>query len=517
MARKARRMAAIDVGSNSIHMIVVEPRGRSYRVLDKEKEIVQLARGSLGGEPLTSAAMERGVASLGRMAEIARRWDARDIVAVATSAVREAPNGGDFIRMAEQASGIRIGVISGEEEADFIYRAARLAVDFHGQRAVVIDIGGGSIEIVLGTEHEVYFTHSDPLGAIRLAEKFFRYDPPLASEISACRRHVRRTLRRTLFQVSAIGFDFCLGTSGTINTLATISDTTVADPGVASGLKWLEREVLEELVKKLSRLPAQERVATFGIDPARGETILSGGLALLEILIALNVRKLRACSAALREGLVDAWFEKRNMKRESVGGVRLSAVIDLAEQSGYDGAHARHVANLALSIFDQTAALHGYDQPERELLEYSALLHEVGMQVSFRGHHRHSYYLIRHSGLQGFTTDQVRIMANVARYYRKALPSLDHDNYVELSERLRSVVDVLAAILRIAAGLDRGRRQAVESVRVDIGRKRLQFFVTERLDASLEIEGARRKAGFFGKIFDRKVVVDAERFGIDRQ
>lgn len=510
MPRKSNRMAAIDVGSNSIHMIVVEPRGRSYRVLDKEKEMVQLARGSLGGEPLTGDAMERGVASLVRMAEIARRWDAGDILAVATSAVREAPNGADFIRMAEEASGIRIGVISGEEEADLIYRAAKRAVDFHGQRAALIDIGGGSIELVVGTEHEVYFAHSDPLGAIRLAEKFFRFDPPAASELSACRKHVRKTLRKTLFQISAIGFDFCLGTSGTINTLATLADTTVTDPGVASGLKWLEREKLEELVKKLARLSAQERVDMLGVEPKRAETVVSGGLALLEILIALNVKKMRACTAALREGIVDAWFESKHMKRENAGGVRLSAVIDLAEQSGYDGTHARHVANVALQIFDQTVELHGYGGAERELLEYAALLHEIGMQVSFRGHHRHSYYLIRHSGLQGFTTDQVRIVANVARYYRKALPSLEHDNYTELDERLRGVVDVLSAILRIAAGLDRGRRQAVRSVSVEIGSKRLRFKVSERLDASLEIESARRKASFFGRLAGRKVDVDGE-------
>jgi exopolyphosphatase/guanosine-5'-triphosphate,3'-diphosphate pyrophosphatase len=504
-------MAAIDVGSNSIHMIVVEPRGRSYRVLDKEKEMVQLARGSLGGEPLTPEAVERGVASLVRMAEIARRWDAVDIIAVATSAVREAPNGSDFIRAAQEASGIRIGVISGEEEADLIYRAARRAVDFHGQRAVLIDIGGGSIELVVGTEHEVYFAHSDPLGAIRLAEKFFRSDPPTASEISACRKHVRKTLRKTLFQISAIGFDFCLGSSGTINTLAVIADTTVTDPGVASVLKWLEREKLEEVVKELARLPTQQRVDGFGIDPKRSETILSGGLALLEVLIALNVKRMRACSAALREGIVDAWFEARQVERKSAGGVRLSAVIDLAEQSGYDGTHARHVADLALQIFDQTKSMHGYAAEERELLEYAALLHEVGMQVSFRGHHRHSYYLIRHSGLQGFTTDQVRIAANVARYYRKALPSLEHDNYAELPERLRRVVDTLASILRIAGGLDRGRRQAVERVAVDVGNKRVRIRVSEKLDASLEIESARRKARFFGKLFGRKVEVDGER------
>jgi len=504
-------MAAIDVGSNSIHMIVVEPRGRSYRVLDKEKEIVQLARGSLGGEPLTSEAMERGVASLVRMAEIARRWEASDILAVATSAVREAPNGADFIRMAQEAAGVRINVISGEEEADLIYRAVKHAVDFHGERAVLIDIGGGSIELVVGTEHEVYLAHSDPLGAIRLAEKYFKSDPPSASEIFKCRKHVRKTLRKTLFHISAVGFDFCLGSSGTINTLATIADTTVSDQAVASGLKWLEREQLEKLVEKLSGITAQERVDIYDIDPKRSETILSGGLALLEILLALNVKKMRACSAALREGLVDVWFERREMKRESAGGVRMSAVIDLAEQSGYDGAHALHVADLALQIFDQTKGLHGYDAAERELLEYGALLHEIGMQVSFRGHHRHSYYLIRHSGLQGFTTDQVRITANVARYYRKALPSLEHDSYIELPERLRRVVDVLAAILRIAAGLDRGRRQAVERVSVVVGKKQVRFKVTGRLDASLEIESARRKARFFGMLFERKVEVYGER------
>lgn len=504
-------MAAIDVGSNSIHMIIVEPRGRSYRVLDKEKEMVQLAAGSLGGQPLTADAMERGVASLVRMAEIARRWEASDILAVATSAVREAPNGSEFIRMAQEASGIRIGIISGEEEADLIYRAAKRAVDFHGQRAVLIDIGGGSIELVVGTEHEVYFAHSDPLGAIRLAEKFFHSNPPTSAEISACRKHVRKTLRKTLFQVSAVGFDFCIGSSGTINALATTADTTVAEPGVASGLKWLEREKLEELVRKLGKVPAQSRVDTFGIDPKRAESILSGGLALLEILIALNVKRLRACGAALREGIVDAWFEARQMRRDSAGGVRTSAVIDLAEQSEYDGAHAKQVADLALRLFDQTVELHHFGEAERELLEYAALLHEIGMHVSFRGHHRHSYYLIRHSGLQGFTTDQVRIMANVARYYRKALPSLEHDNYIELSEQLRKVVDVLSSILRIAAGLDRGRRQAVADVHVELAKNKVHIKVKERLDASLEIESARRKAKFFGKIFERKVKVDGER------
>lgn len=497
-------MAAIDVGSNSIHMIIVEARGGGYRVLDKEKEMVQLARGSLGGEPLTSEAISRGVSALEKMATIARRWEASHILAVATSAVREAPNGHEFIEGAETASGIRIHVISGEQEADLIYRAIRSAVDFRGGTALCVDIGGGSLELVVGTDSEVYFATSHPLGAIRLTERFFHSDPPTPAEIGACRKHVRKTLRKTLYRIATLGFDFCIGSSGTICTLAELAGRQTEE-AVASGLRWLERVDLEALVERLAAISTAKRVETFGIDPKRAETILSGGVLLLEVLLAVDRKRLRACTAALREGLVETWLEESTTRTERGGGVRQSAVLELVERSECDRVHATHVAKLALRIFDQMLSVHKLGDDERELLESAALLHEIGMHVSFKGHHRHTYYLIRHAGLRGFTHDQVMVIANVARYYRKSTPSVADENFQELTPEHRKIVQRLAAILRIAAALDRSRRQAIRDAGVDVGTKIVRFHVRPRLDPSLELESARRRARYFSELFERKV------------
>ncbi len=498
------RMAAIDVGSNSIHMIIVEPRGAGYRVLDKEKEMVQLARGSLGGEPLTAEAMLRGIAALETMAAIARRWEVGAILAVATSAVREAPNGRDFIEHAEAASGIRIDIISGEQEADLVYRAIRSAVDFQGGTALCVDIGGGSIEFVVGTESEVYFAQSHPLGAIRLAEHFFRSDPPGAAELAACRKHVRKTLRKTLRRIATLGFDFCIGSSGTISTLAELAGKQTEE-SVASGLRWLERGDLELLVERLASVSAAKRVEAFGVDPKRAETIVSGGIALHEILVTVDRRRLRACTAALREGLVETWLEERTTTKDRNVGVRQSAVLELLERSECDRVHATHVAKLAGRIFDQTRSFHRLGDEHRELLESAAQLHEIGTHVSFKGHHLHTYYLIRHAGLRGFTHDQVMVIANVARYYRKAPPGAEDENFQELTSDQRKIVQRLAAILRIAAALDRSRRQAIRDVGVDVGVKVVRFHVRPRLDPSLELDSARKRARYFSELFERKV------------
>ncbi|MBI2213096.1 MAG: Ppx/GppA family phosphatase [Acidobacteria bacterium] len=499
-----RRMAAIDVGSNSIHMIIVEDRGDGYRVLDKEKEMVQLARGSLGGEPLTAEAIFRGVAALEKMGEIARRWEAADIVAVATSAVREAPNGREFVERAEAASGIRVDIVSGEQEADLIYRAIRSAVDFKGGTALCIDIGGGSIELVVGTDSEVYFAHSAPLGAIRLAERFLRSDPPTAEQIAACRKHVRKSLRKTLNTIATIGFDFCIGSSGTINALAELAGRQTED-AVASGLRWLERDELATLLDRLAPVSASKRIETFGIDPKRAESILSGGLALHELLIAVDRRRMRACTAALREGIVETWLAESATPRDRAGGVRQSAIAELADRSECDRVHASHVARLALRIFEQTRGIHKLDDDARELLEAAAMLHEVGMHVSFKAHHRHTYYLIRHAGLRGFTHDQVLVIANVARYYRKAPPDPSDENIQELTPDLRRTVQRLAAILRIAAALDRGRRQAIRDVGVDVAGRVVRFHVRPRLDPDVELDSARKRARYFSELFERKV------------
>src|SRR3954464_2355015 len=220
MSGKAKRIAAIDIGTNSIHMIVAETKSRGYRVVDREKEMVQLGLSSLDGQPLTDDAMERGVQTIARMAALAKRWEADEVIAVATSAVREAPNKREFLKRVRDSAGIKIRVISGDEEADYIFRAVRCAVDIGSSTALCIDIGGGSAEVIVGTAEEIYFTASEPLGSLRLAQRFALDETPRPQNVEACRRYVADHLRKAAKRVSLLGFDTSVGTSGTIQALA---------------------------------------------------------------------------------------------------------------------------------------------------------------------------------------------------------------------------------------------------------------------------------------------------------
>ncbi len=508
------RIAAIDVGTNSIHMIVVEQQRRGYRVIDKEKDMVQLGRGSLEGRPLTEDAIERGVEALKRMAGIAERWQVTEVVAVATSAIREAPNGRRFINAAQKASGIKIRVISGEEEADYIYRAVRAAIDFHGGSALSIDIGGGSVELIVGTADEVYLTASEPVGALRMAQMFSLEGAATPAMIDECRAYVRKRLKKTLTRVGGLGFDFTVGTSGTIVTLATLAAPAET---AASGLRWLSRKRLRELVDALTPLSPADRAKRFGIDERRAQTVLAGGVVLDEIMRKLKLDQLRACDTALREGIVEAVLD-RGVAAPGKGGaverkdsVRRSSVLSLVERSDVERTHATHVARLALRIFDQTQELHHFRTGERELLEYAALLHEVGMHVSYQGHQKHSYYLISHAGLRGFTSDQVAVVANVARYYRKAAPSDVHENFAQLSQSQKALVRKLTAILRVADALDRGRRRAVRDVQVQTGEGKIRLQIRLRGEAGVELTAAAKSAKFFGKVFETDVDIEESR------
>lgn len=510
MPKETRRVAAIDVGTNSIHMIVAEADRRGYRVIDKEKEMVQLGRDSLEGRPLTDSAIERGVGALKTMVEIARRWKATEIIAVATSAVREAPNRRRFVAAVEREAGIRIRVISGEEEADYIYRAVRSAIDFHGGTALSIDIGGGSVEMIVGTADEVYFSRSEPLGALRMSQKFGLEDAAAATAVRECRRFVRQSLKKTMARIAAIGFDFTVGTSGTIVTLAALA----RESGVESGLRWLTRKRLRELIDALAPLTAAERSQTFGFDAKRGATIVGGAIVLEQIMAGLEIEQIRASDAALREGIVEKYLDgirQEDRRGSSADGVRRSSVMELAERSRVDFVHAQHVAKLALRIFDQTQELHRLQIGERELLEYAALLHEVGRHVSYQKHHKHSYYLISHAGLRGFTADQVAVIANVARYHRKAPPAAEHDNFSSLSQAQRGVVMKLAAILRVADALDRSRHTAVRDVAIELEKDSIRFRVRPRRPAEVELESALKKGKYFGKVFERTTRIELAR------
>jgi exopolyphosphatase/guanosine-5'-triphosphate,3'-diphosphate pyrophosphatase len=495
----SKRIAAIDIGTNSIHMIVAELRRRGYRVVDREKEMVQLGLSSLDGSPLSEAAIDRGVAALEHMAEVARGWEVEDIIAVATSAVREAPNRKDFLRRVKDATGIKVRVISGEEEADYIYRAVCSSIDLHGGTALCVDIGGGSVEFIVATASEIYFTASEPLGSLRLSQRFRLQDRASAQQIDLCRRFTAGHLRKVQKRVRTLGVDQCIGTSGTIQTLANLAAPSDNASPVA---RALTRESLAALLTKLTGTSLAERIQKFGIEEKRANTIVAGAAALLAIMETLDIESLLASPAAMREGIIVSQLSAPTSS--DARSLRRSSVRTLAERSDCDSRHSRHVAQLATRIFDQTARLHALPVEARELLEYAALLHEVGMHVSDRGYHKHTYYLIRHAALRGFTEEQLIVVANVARYHRKSQPEDEHVNLTELSPPQRGDVEKLSAILRIAEALDRSHRQAVRDVAVRCNGD-VRFFVRARSEASVEIEAATKRARYFADLFEKKV------------
>jgi exopolyphosphatase/guanosine-5'-triphosphate,3'-diphosphate pyrophosphatase len=507
MAPKPKRIAAIDVGTNSVHMIVAETRERGYRVVDREKEMVQLGLASLDGQPLTDDAIERGVSTIGHMAEIAAKWNVDEIVAVATSAVREAPNRREFLRKVKDATGVKVRVISGEEEADYIFRAVRSAVDIGVQTALCIDIGGGSVELIVGTAEETYFTRSEPLGALRLAQRFALVDKPTPRAVDQCRRHVEDRSGKLRRRILRLGVDLCVGTSGTIQTLATMS-SPAETTAPAHGLRRLERTAVAELIPVLASMSAAERAARFSLDSPRATSILAGAIALNTMLEVFAIDELLACPLAMREGMLESRVAALEEPEEG-GSLRQTSVISLAQRTDCDLKHGMHVAKLALRIFDQTKALHALEQKMTGLLEAAAILHEAGLHVSDRSHHKHSYYLIRHAGLRGFTDEEILIIANVARYYRKAPPEVAHENFSELTATQQQDVEKLAAILRIAEALDRGHRGSVRDVAVHVRRDQARFLIRTRSDASVEIASARKRAKYFAELFDVEVRVEA--------
>ncbi len=501
MPDRAKRIAAIDIGTNSIHMIVAEARGTDYKVVDREKDMVQLGLSSLDGQPLTEDAMTRGITSISKMSQLAARWNVDEVVAVATSAVREAPNRKEFLKRVKDEAGVNVRVISGEEEADLIFRAVRSTVDIGISTALVVDIGGGSVEFIVGTSSEIYLTASERLGSLRLAQRFALDNRPFALSIEQCRDFIRERLGKLRKRIRRLGVDISLGTSGTIVTLANLCSEGPAD-SAAHALKRVEREPLAALIPVLAGMTARERSERFSIDERRSTTILGGAIALEEIMNQFGIDSMLACPVAIREGIVESRVVDLRRTTKGGGSLRRRSVLALAGRTDCDMRHGAHVARLARRIFEQTRKLHCLTDESVDLLEYAALLHECGLHISDKAHHKHSYYLIRHADLRGFTDEQLLIIANTARYYRKAPPTDDDANMAELSTAQRSDVEKFVAILRIAEGFDRGHRRRVRDVAVRITHDTVFFIARTRVDADVELESARKRSKYFASLFN---------------
>jgi exopolyphosphatase/guanosine-5'-triphosphate,3'-diphosphate pyrophosphatase len=502
------RIAAIDIGTNSLHMIVVRVRADlSFEVVDREKEMVRLGAGGLDHRRLTATAMGFALQTLAKFRRIAESHKVDDIVAAATSATREAENGGEFIDEIRSQTGIEVRVISGEEEGRLIHQAALYGVDTNGAPAVVIDIGGGSVEVTLGTANHLSHVRSFKLGVIRLTERFVHSDPLSRKDGRRLARHIVREMGSDLELLSTRRYERVIGTSGTILSLGAL-----AAAGGSSGRpedlrnRRVPAKAIHRVRERLTSLDLEARLHVDGLDPRRADIAVAGCVLLDTILGRLQADEITLCDLALREGLVLDYIRTnagRISKVERYPDVRRRSVIELGDRCGYWSDHARHVAQIALSIFDQTRGVHKMGDREREWLEYGALLHDVGVHISYERHHRHSYYLVRNGDLRGFEPEEIEVIALIARYHRQATPKKSHEGYGRLKAPHRRAVRVLAAIVRLAEGLDRSHGQVLTGL--DVFPRGDDFLVRLRArgDAELELWAAERHAAPLIKVLKR--------------
>jgi exopolyphosphatase/guanosine-5'-triphosphate,3'-diphosphate pyrophosphatase len=493
------KLAAIDIGSNSLHMVIVDVSASgAFRVVDREKQMVRLGAGALGRGRLDSAAMRRSLGVLTEYRRLCRTHAVEKIIAVATSAVREARNGEDFLELAGRRTGIWPKAVSGTEEARLIYLAAIHSIHLEGRRALVIDIGGGSLELALGAGRQLEWAASEKLGALRTTEQFVKSDPLSEKDEARLVAQVERGLAPHAETIGAAGFDRAIGTSGTILALGALArEAGDGEAGPTLHHTAVSAEALRALRKRLVASSLKERLRLRGLDESRADIIVAGAVVLDTVLARLGVRELTLCEWALREGILLDYIEShpRSLAHaEAYPDVRRRSVVALAERCLYDEAHARHVAGLALALFDATQPRHGLSGAERDLLEYAALLHDVGHHISYPGHHKHSYYLIKNGDLRGFAPEEVEVIANVARFHRRGLPRKGKAPFAALAKPDRRAVRLLAGFLRVADALDRGHRQTLRAVKVGVRGETLRIQCHAQGNCELELWGAPRRA-----------------------
>jgi exopolyphosphatase/guanosine-5'-triphosphate,3'-diphosphate pyrophosphatase len=501
------RIAAIDVGSNSVRLVVAEvlPSG-GYRVLDEERENTRLAAALTKTGRLDPAAAQATIAALGNFLSIANGYGASQIRAIGTSALRDADDAPEFCARVRKQFKVSIEVISAAEEARMAFLSVARAFDISGREVAVADIGGGSTEIVLASSGLVDQVYETRLGTVRVAEECGVTGRASEKQVAAMRGFIDRALRKEIGKPPFVP-DMLYGTGGTFTALASI---IMASQGQTGQPMWgfrVTRAQIRHLVADLANLSLEKRCKVAGLNPNRADIIVAG-LAIIErVMRHLRVNVVQVHTRGVRDGLL------LTMIQTAFGGPpktisadeRRAAVEEFAKNCGADLSHANQVARIAGSLWRQLATPLGLAPEDRELIEWAALVANVGYLINFEGHHKHSYHLILNSELAGFEQSQLQLLASVARYHRGARPKQKHDEFSALSADDQRRVASLAAILRLALALDRTHQQNVEQVRTRVTDDRVRITIEASGDAEVDLWAAQRKVELFEKVFDRKV------------
>jgi exopolyphosphatase / guanosine-5'-triphosphate,3'-diphosphate pyrophosphatase len=503
-----KRLAAIDIGTNSIRCIAVEVDTEgNFRVLDDEKATVRLGEGLSETGLISRAAQQRATEALQRMVNISTGLNAEIAAVVATSAVRKANNREQFLNHIHKTTGLAIDVISGEQEANLACLSVHHNFAMENQRFAVADIGGGSVEIIIASGHHTEAVTSLELGAVFLTENFISNDPVTFSELKRLRKHIRKTLKKTGIG-AGLPISCIIGSGGTMTNIGSMVMALRGENYESIHRYEIIHSEIIHLLTMLTRKNQKERMQTPGLNPERADIILAGMILTDELMRHSRTNLLKINAQGIREGLILKSLQERGLidqcqqKRDW-----RDSISEFARSCRFDEFHSNQVNRLAQSIFTSIASKHNLTERESELLEAAVMLHDIGYFISYDSHHKHSYHLIRHANLFGFTPREREIIANLARYHRKSKPKKNHENFSGLTAEDQRQVRQLGGILRLADGLDRRRNGQVEEINCRINDGIFELTMIGQGDLSVEHYGANSKGDLFESAFGYKLVI----------
>lgn len=507
-----KRITAIDLGTNSFHAVIVDiyPDG-SFYTIDKLKEMVLLAEKGVG-DRLSEQAMERGLNALNKIKTLADHQGSEKILAYATSAIREAENGGEFIQRAIDEIGVKVNAISGRIEAELIGLAVQHGVNMPDEPSMIMDIGGGSVEFILADKKKFFFLTSKKVGVARMTADFVDHDPISKTEIENLKVHFREQLKDVAQSFAMNRAKTLVGSSGTMQNIAMmIAARNRKSPELSiNELEFSSKEFFE-FYDYAIKLNHKKRLKLEGLEEKRVDIIFPGLVLVHFVLTTFAIKKVKISAQALREGIILRYIKKEFevLKRVlEADSPRKRSVIELVYKYDWHEQHSTQVAKLAMQIFGHFKEELELTDLDGELLEYAAYMHDIGYHISHNKHHKHALYIIRNSDLRGFKEWEIEVMANVARYHRRSTPQARHPFYNNLSPSLKQKIRKLAGILRVADGLDRSHYQNVLGLEIVKTDSETKLLIKTEADPELEIWGAMRKASLFEEVTGKKLSIE---------
>lgn len=499
-------LAAIDIGANSVRLKIARIRRRRLVVLAEDREVTRLGEAVFRTGLLDPQAMAATVKVLQRFHKTAQKYGATNVRLVATSSLRDAQNASAFIHWVKAATGWRVEVISGVEEGRLIHLGVISNTRLSTDRMLLIDLGGGSCELTLSVNQQIRDIISLPLGAVRLTKEFLLHDPPKKKEMEQMRAFIAEEVGRVERRMRKTGTQVTIATSGTA---AALAELWAAQHNAQSST--VPRAAFKKLTARLSKSSLEQRRAMTGIGPRRAEIIIAGAAVYAELLTRLGLSSFRYLPLGLRDGVLAQMmseYDNETRPGRQVEIERESSLITMGRHYGVDRKFAERIRGLALQLFQKLKPIHQLPPQYENWIAAAAMLHEVGSYINRAGRHRHAHYLILHSEIFGFSTEQRAIVAAIARYVGNSRPRVEHRVIRVLPEIDRYYVARAVEILRLSRALDQSRVGVVTKLGLRISASRVQLSLTTRRGAGeLELWAVEKEASYFRAVFGRDLGV----------